>query len=142
MSKHKPKDAHGPAAHGPVAPGDASSPAAHGAHGDAHGSAHPAEAHAHHGPTKGGFITIFLVLGFLTVVEVFVPQVYNAPWNHSTKMLLLCTLAIGKAMLVALYFMHLKWEAPWLRRIALLPAYMGIIAVLLMIETAWRNSLS
>jgi cytochrome c oxidase subunit IV len=112
---------------------------AHAAVHAAHDPAHPPEARSH-GPTKADFITIFLVLGFLTVVEVFIPQVYDAPWNQHTKMLLLTSLAIGKALLVAFYFMHLKWEKPWLRRIALMPAYMGIIAVLLMIETAWRQA--
>ncbi len=108
-------------------------PDTHDAHG-AHGAAH--------GPTRATFITIWLTLGFLTVIEIMVPQVYSASWNHNTKMLLLVFLAVGKAMLVGLYFMHLKWEKPWLKRIALLPAYMGFAAILLMIEEAWRNSLS
>jgi len=38
--------------------------------------------------------------------------------------------------------MHLKWEKPWIRWIALMPAYMGVFAVLLMIETAFRPALS
>lgn len=107
-------------------------------------AAHAATAHdgADDHPTRSTFVTIFLVLGFLTVVEVFVPQVYDAPWNHNTKMLLLVILASSKALLVALYFMHLKWEKPWIRWIALMPAYMGVFAVLLMIETAFRPALS
>jgi caa(3)-type oxidase subunit IV len=106
----------------------------------AHAPAHAAGGHAH--PTRSMFITVWLVLGFLTVVEVFVPQVYSSPWNHTTKMLLLVFLATGKAILVAAYFMHLKWEAPWVRRIAMAPAYMGIAAVLLMIEQHFRPALS
>jgi cytochrome c oxidase subunit 4 len=131
-NKHKQAAAHGAHAHGAHDTGAAAH--AQGGHGH--------EAHAAHGPTKSTFITIFLVLGFLTVVEVAIPQVYDAPWNQHTKMLLLVVLAVGKALLVALYFMHLKWESPWLKRIALLPAYMGGAAVLLMIETAWRKTLS
>ena len=104
---------------------------AHGAH---------AQGHDDH-PTKSTFITIWLILAFLTVVEVAVPQVYDAPWNHNTKMLLLVVLAVSKALLVAFYFMHLKWEKPWLRRIALMPAYMGVFAVLLMVEEAFRPHL-
>ena len=106
--------------------------AGHGGHGES----------VAHGPTTGDFVTIFLILGFLTVVEVYIPRIYSAPWNHNTKMLLLCSLAFGKAMLVALFFMHLKWESPWIKRIAMLPLYMGFAAILLMIETAWRNTLS
>ena len=111
--------------------------------GPAHGTGHDGHGDsAHHTPTTGDFVTIFLILAFLTVVEVFIPKIYGAPWNHNTKMLLLCTLAFGKAMLVALFFMHLKWESPWIKRIAMVPLYMGIAAILLMIETAWRNTLS
>ncbi len=115
---------------------------------DGHGHEQPvAGSHAPlgaaaHGPTDSTFITIFLVLAFLTMVEVMIPSVYDAPWNQHTKMLLLVILAFSKALLVALYFMHLKWESPWLKRIALVPAYMGVAAILLMIETAWRNTLS
>src|SRR6185503_6624770 len=107
-------------------------PPAHDAHGAAHG------AHGGH-PTTSTFITIWLVLGFLTVVELAVPQVYDAEWNRHTKWVLLVLLAVSKATLVGLYFMHLKWERPWLKYIALLPAYMGVAAVLLMCEEAWRG---
>jgi len=129
MSKHK----HGS---GNAAQGSHGGDASHGGHGAGDG------AHVAHGPTKGDFVTVFLILAFLTVVEVFIPSVYDSPWNQHTKMLLLCMLAFGKALLVALFFMHLKWESPWLTRIALVPAYMGVAAVLLMLETAYRNSLS
>jgi cytochrome c oxidase subunit 4 len=91
--------------------------------------------HASHVPT---YVLIFLTLGLLTVVEVFVPDVYSAEWNKHTKMLLLSILAVAKAMLVGLYFMHLKWEKPWLKYIALMPAYMGLFAILLMLETVYR----
>jgi|GEM_PF-450758 len=102
----------------------------------AHGAGHGSGTHDH--PSRSLFVTIWLVLGFLTAVEVAVPQVFNSPWNHTTKMLLLVFLASGKAILVAAYFMHLKWEAKWVRRIAMAPAYMGVAAVLLMIEEHFR----
>jgi len=105
-------------------------------------SADAQDAKPAHGPTKSTFVTIFLVLGFLTVVEVLVPTVYSAEWNRNTKMLLLVMLAVGKALLVASYFMHLKWEAKWIRWIAAMPVYMGVFAVLLMCEQAYRNGLS
>lgn len=110
-------------------------PPAHDAHGAAHG------AHGGH-PTTSTFITIWLVLGFLTIVELAVPQVYDAEWNRHTKWILLVLLAVGKALLVGLYFMHLKWEAKWLKWIALMPVYMGVAAVLLMCEEVWRGSVT
>jgi len=93
------------------------------------------EQHSH----KATYFTIFFVLTFLTIVEVFVPQVYSSEWNSNTKMLLLIILAVAKASLVGLYFMHLKWEKPWLKYIALMPAYMGIFTVLLMLEAVYRG---
>ena len=117
-------------------------PAAHGGPHDAppgatHGGSH--KDHAEHPSQKATFFTVFLVLAFLTVVEVFVPEVYASEWNRQTKMLLLTGLAISKAVLVGLYFMHLKWEKPWIKWIALMPVYMGIAAVLLMLETVYRQ---
>ncbi|MGQ0553310.1 MAG: cytochrome C oxidase subunit IV family protein [Planctomycetota bacterium] len=116
---------------------DKSHATTHGTHASAGG--HGAAAH---GPTTSTFVTIWLVLAFLTVVEVFVPQVYSAPWNHHTKWMLLTMLAVGKAVLVAAYFMHLKWEKAWLKYIAMMPVYMGLAAVILMVEQAFRDSLS
>jgi len=107
----------------------------HAAHGE-----HADQAHDH--PTRATFITIWLVLAFLTVVELAVPRVYAAPYDHQIKMLLLVSLASGKALLVALFFMHLKWETRWVRWIALMPAYMGFAAVILMLETHFRWLLS
>src|SRR5262249_311889 len=104
----------------------------------------PAHGHDESGdhPSRSTFITIWLVLAFLTVLELFVPRVYSSPHNHTLKMLLLVMLASGKAMLVALFFMHLKWEKPWVRWIALMPAYMGFAAGILMIEEHFRPVLS
>jgi len=87
---------------------------------------------------RGLYVTIFLTLGILTVFEVYIPSVYSAAWSGTTKMLLLCFLALSKAALVATYFMHLKWEKPWLRWIALMPVYMGFAVILILLETLYR----
>ena len=96
------------------------------------------EEHGGHGNMVGTYVTIFLILGFLTVLEVFVPEVYSSEWDATLKMLLLCILAFAKAMLVAWYFMHLKWEKPWLKWIAAMPLYMGLFVILIMLETIYR----
>jgi caa(3)-type oxidase subunit IV len=110
-------------------------------HGQGHGQAQGHVRDVDHGdsPITSTFITIWLVLAFLTVIEVFVPTVYSSEWNRHTKMLLLVVLAVGKASLVGAYFMHLKWEAAWIRWIALMPVYMGFAAVILMCEEAFRG---
>ena len=87
---------------------------------------------------RGTFMWVFFWLTFLTVIELFVPPVYSAEWNSTTKMLLLCLLAGGKALLVACYFMHLKWETKWTRYVALMPIYMGVFVIIIMLETVYR----
>lgn len=88
---------------------------------------------------RATLVTVFLVLGFLTIVEVFVPQVYDGEYNRTMKGLLLTFLAVAKALMVAMYFMHLKWEKPWLKYIALMPVYMGFAAIVLMLESVYRG---
>lgn len=103
----------------------------HGAHGH---EAHPVLHQSH----RATYVTIFLILGFLTILEIFVPEVYSAYWSDTTKMLLLTILAITKAALVALYFMHLKYEMPWLRWIGYSPIYMGFAVIIIMLESHYR----
>ncbi|MFT5287164.1 MAG: cytochrome c oxidase subunit 4 [Planctomycetota bacterium] len=96
---------------------------------------------AHPAPTQNKrqlYVTIFLILGFLTFLELFVPSVYGATWSSTTKMLLLCIMAIVKAGLVAAYFMHLNHEAKWTRWIAYSPIYMGGAVIILMLESLYR----
>ena len=106
---------------------------------------HDASAAAHAGEqapstvTVSTLITVWLVLAFLTAIEIVVPSVYNAEWNHHLRVWLLVVLSVGKAWLVAAYFMHLKWERPWLRIIAMLPAYMAVFTAILMTEQVWRG---
>lgn len=97
-------------------------------------SAHP-NVHESH---RGEYVTIFLTLGFLTFLEIFVPQVYGAEWSGHTKMLLLSILAITKAGLVAMYFMHLKSEAKWVRWIGYSPMYMAGAVIIIMLESVYR----
>ena len=94
--------------------------------------------HGGHGNMVGTYITIFLILAFLTVLEVFIPQVYSGKWDGNLKMILLCILAFAKAILVAFYFMHLKWEAKWVKWIAAMPIYMGIFVIVIMLESVYR----
>ena len=96
--------------------------------------AHPTLDQAH----RDTYITIFLILGVLTIFEVFVPNVYSSQWSGTTKMLLLVILAFAKASLVALFFMHLKYETKWIRWIGMTPLYMGVAVILIMLETLYR----
>ena len=107
------------------------------AHGG-HVSTGPDQASGEKQTQKALYITIFLVLGFLTLLEVFVPSVYSAEYSGNTKMLILCFLAILKASLVAMFFMHLDHEKKWVRWIACMPIYMGVAVILIMLESIYR----
>ncbi len=93
---------------------------------------------------KGTYIKIFVVLAVLTAIEVSIPFVARSQPDPFTALGLtwsrtaLLTLAVAKATLVALFFMHLKWETKWLRFIALAPATLVFFAVWLVAEAIYR----
>ncbi len=80
--------------------------------------AHPGE-HHDHGPSDKQYFTIFWVLVAITALEVstyFWDDVFNA----DTKVIAvpaLIIMMVVKFFLVALFFMHLKFDRPILRRI-------------------------
>ncbi len=53
------------------------------------------------------YVGIFIILGVLTVVEVLVSQYLS----ESVRIPILLLLAAAKALLVALYYMHLKFDS-------------------------------
>ncbi|MBZ5497527.1 MAG: cytochrome C oxidase subunit IV family protein [Acidobacteriia bacterium] len=70
----------------------------------------PAEAHGHI-VSYGTFVKIWLLLLFLTALLVFVSTVYH----EALSVPALLTLTPLKAGLVFFYFMHLKFEKPFLK---------------------------
>jgi cytochrome c oxidase subunit 4 len=82
------------------------------------------------------YVAIWVWLAVLTVIEVGVAFISHFP--KLTLMLILVALAIWKALLVALYFMHLKFERRTLRTIALIPLPLAVLLVLVTItEKIW-----
>ncbi len=67
---------------------------------------------------------IWLALAVLTVIELYVARVPNA---KPFVIFSLCALALAKAALVALYFMHLKFEKHALMLIVLSPLVLSAI---------------
>ncbi len=84
-----------------------------------------AEAHAHKSPN---YMAIFLWLTVLTVLEI---GAYYLP--PPSKYVILVGLALSKAALVALYFMHLRFETRTLGYIALTPLAIGTLLVLVLL---------
>lgn len=69
-----------------------------------------AETHGHVVPYHT-IIRVWLLLLALTAILVFVSKVYH----DALSVLAMLTLTPLKAGLVLYYFMHLKWEAPFLK---------------------------
>ena len=82
------------------------------------------------------YIAIWIYLAALTGVELTVAILKFLP-RHAL-ILALVLLAIWKAMLVALYFMHLKFEPKRLLVIVLAPLPLAVILVLFVLQERFK----
>lgn len=74
-------------------------------------------------------------LALLTVVELGVSRL---PWSKEVVLLLLLAMSLWKALLVALYFMHLRFEGNRMRIFALAPLPLAVIIVVAVLtEFRW-----
>jgi cytochrome c oxidase subunit 4 len=76
---------------------------------------------------RPNYIRIWLYLFVMTILEVLLA--FELPVSQNMKLILLLFLAIWKALLVALYFMHLKFERWRLRLIFIVPLPLAVILV-------------
>ena len=83
---------------------------------------------------KPNYLAIFAVLAVLTAVEVGL--VFTGA-VQSVQVVLLIALAFTKATLVALYYMHLKFEGPLIRIIAAVPVLLLLVVILIPIFDVW-----
>lgn len=116
------------------------------AHAEEHGEkSHASAGHGDHGhgdhehkPNRKEYWVIFGLLLLLTVLEVGIAQ----PSLGISKTLMrlgLVGMALAKAALVALFYMHLKHETRILRLTVAIPlATPALYAVVLISEAAWR----
>ena len=79
------------------------------------------------------YMAIFWYLAILTIIEL---AVIYLPLAKFTIGALLCALALGKAALVAMYFMHLKFETRTLGLIALTPLAIATLLVFVILPDA------
>jgi len=82
------------------------------------------DAHAHQGPS---YLTIFLALMVLTAVTV---GLFYINLGHVGGIVAAMAIASCKATLVALYFMHLKFEVRSIYIVVGVPVSLAIILVL------------
>jgi cytochrome c oxidase subunit 4 len=92
-------------------------------------AAEPAK-HAH-----PNYIGIWLALAALTALELTVAFL---PWKKETLILILIGLALWKALMVALYFMHLRFEKGRLRLLAMAPLPFTVILVIAVLQEHFR----
>lgn len=76
---------------------------------------------------RPNYIMIWLYLFLMTIAEVALA--FELPLSRNVKLLLLLVLAVWKALLVALFFMHLKFERWRLRIIFIVPLPLAAILV-------------
>jgi cytochrome c oxidase subunit 4 len=89
-------------------------------------------------PTKHkrpNYLGIWVALAVLTGLELTIAFL---PWNKTTLVLLLIALAVWKALLVALYYMHLRFERKRLRILAIAPLPFCIIFVTAVLQEHFR----
>ena len=81
----------------------------------------------HKGPS---YMAIFWYLAILTILEL---AVVFLPFGKVTNNLLLGGLAVAKAALVAMYFMHLRFETKTLGWIAVTPVAVATLLVFVLL---------
>ena len=91
-----------------------------------------ATAHSH-----PNYMKIFWWLAALTVVELIVVFL---PFGKVTNGTLLCALALGKAALVAAFFMHLRFETKTLTWIAFTPLVIATLLIFVLMPDGFAVS--
>ena len=82
------------------------------------------------------YMWVFLALGVLTVLELYIPDMHFL--GKFGKGVGLTLLAVIKAFAVGWWYMHLKEEKAWLKFIALIPLSAGAYAFFLVLEGMYR----
>jgi cytochrome c oxidase subunit 4 len=82
------------------------------------------------------YVYVFFVLVILTLLELQIPEIETL--SYAVKASSLTLLAIGKAFVVAYFYMHLNHEKAWLKFIAAVPISAGIYAAVVILESLYR----
>jgi cytochrome c oxidase subunit 4 len=89
------------------------------------------EAHSH----KAEYFKVFLVLTALTIIELVIPGMDVSQFAKASSLI---GLALGKACVVAWFYMHLKSETKWMRAVAATPIAAFAYAVMVILESLYR----
>lgn len=92
---------------------------------------HGKQSHTH---THPPYMAVFGWLTILTIIEVFPIMtelffdIHVVPHEYFVPVLII--IALVKATLVAMYYMHLKYDAPWLAGIFIAPYFFAMFFVM------------
>ena len=93
------------------------------------------DAHSHeHHDHRPLYVRVFWYLFILTAVEVGIVYV---PMSQAMMLSALCGLALVKAALVAIHYMHLSSETKWLRITIYTVMFMPVFYALVLIAEGW-----
>ena len=70
------------------------------------------------------YIGVFVVLAIVTAVEVYIS---GAGLDQTAMVVILLALAASKALLVVLFFMHLKYDTKWYTYAMVFPVFMALV---------------
>ncbi|MFQ6046021.1 MAG: cytochrome C oxidase subunit IV family protein [Gemmatimonadales bacterium] len=77
------------------------------------------------------YVMVWVLLAVLTAAEISVAFLQH--WSKLTVIIVLVLLAVWKALLVAMYYMHLRFEKTRVRILALAPLPLAVILVMAVI---------
>ena len=70
------------------------------------------------------YVGVFVVLAVVTAVEVYIS---GAGLDQTAMVVILLALAASKALLVVLFFMHLKYDTKWYTYAMVFPVFMALV---------------
>ena len=82
----------------------------------------------HHGPSYKDYVMVFVALAVLTSMTVAIS--YSGFLGDKLKEVLAFTIATVKALIVAMLFMHLRWEPRTIVIFAIVPILLAIMFIL------------
>lgn len=92
-----------------------------------------------HGPTARTYLFTFAWLAVLTAMEI---GVVLLGWPRMALVIFLISTALAKATLIGLFFMHLRFDRPWVWLLPAIPVFFAIIFVLALFpDIVWHLTL-
>ena len=100
---------------------------------------HDSDHHEHHG-SSAAYWAVFVALCLLTTLS-FLTTADWWPFGTNMTRILMMLVSCAKALLVIMFFMHLKWETNWKWVMTIPASVMAIFLMLMLIpDIGWRTN--